>query len=564
LSIIDVDERSNQPMVSNSGNTVIVFNGEIYNFQELKKELSGYKFKTKSDTEVILAGYEKWGCDIINKLSGIFAFALWDEIKKELILARDHVGVKPLYYYHKDNTFIFSSEIKGILEHNVPRILNKEAFQHYMRVLYTPEPMTMFEGIYKFPAASYGIYKDGVLSIHKYWDIDYKKTKESKEEIKKTIKEKVSHIVKKQLVSDRPIGLYLSGGIDSSVVLERTAKFRSNIKTFSVGFELTEGEEVEKFNADLHLAKRTAQFYGTQHNEVMLTIDDVIRDFEKTVWHLDEPISNPTMISMMRLAHFAKEQVDVVLGGDGGDELFGGYPRYQYSSMMDMYQDYTPSFIRSGLERYPQFKKMNIPQGVERIQLFHFQKDPILSKVMRDVPDNSTYRYFMERFFLQIDNRDFAQKFMDTDRQTWLADYSLMLSDKITMSAELEERVPLLDKELVEYAATIPTKYKVDIFGMKKIFKEAFKNDLPKFIFEQPKRGWASPGAKWLRNEKMVPMVKQIISPDYYKETESLFDWDEVRSIVDAHNTKEMYNLTIIWNLLTFQVWAKRYGVKVR
>ena len=234
LSVIDVDKRSNQPMISNDGHNVVSFNGEIYNFQELKEELKEYQFKTKSDTEVILAGYERWGCDVIKKLSGIFALAIWDGKKKELVLARDHVGVKPLYYYHKDGVLIFSSEIKGVLEHDVPRILNKKAFQHYMRVLYTPEPMTMFEGIYKFPAASYGVYKDGVLNIHKYWDIDYRKTKESKEEIKKTIKEKISRVVKNQLISDRPLGVYLSGGIDSSVILDRTAAIRSNIKTFSV------------------------------------------------------------------------------------------------------------------------------------------------------------------------------------------------------------------------------------------------------------------------------------------------------------------------------------------
>ena len=564
LSIIDISESASQPMLSSDGRFAIVFNGEIYNFKELKKELEGeYNFKTKSDTEVILAAYSKWGKDCLNKLNGMFAFAVWNKEKKELFLARDHVGIKPLYYFWGNNKFIFSSEIKGILEHDVPRILNKEAFNHYFRVLYTPEPLTMFEGIYKLPPATYAVLSNGKLKIEKYWKLEDQKYNKNKKEIQKNVKEKVLQSVKDQLISDKPLGLYLSGGIDSSVILYAMSKAKQNIETFSVGFDLVDKKESDKFNKDFYLARKTAKYYGTKHHEVLLKPDDVLKYIEKAVIQMDEPISNPTSISMMRLAEFAKDKVDVVLGGDGGDELFGGYERYRLSKIASLYQGILPALIRKILSFNKKLNKLNTPTGIERFALFMFMKDKILKRVMsEDVFDEKKSKQFFDEKYFKESGKDFEKVFMNTDRQSWLVDESLMRSDKMSMSSGLEVRVPLLDKELISFANTIPTKYKVSSSDTKIIFKEAFKKDLPPYLLKEPKRGWFSPGAKWLRDEDIYMLAKEVLSEDYSEATRGLFDWEEVQKILEDHCSKKEYNVTIIWALLTFQIWAKHYKIK--
>lgn len=564
LSIIDLSENALQPMKSNDENLIIVFNGEIYNFLELKEELkSFYDFKTKSDTEVILAAYSKWGRNCLNKLNGMFAFAVWDKEKKELFLARDHIGIKPLYYFWDNKKFIFSSEIKGILEHNIPRVLNKEAFNHYFRVLYTPEPLTMFDGINKLPPATYAVLSDGKLKIEKYWKLEDRKHIKNKKEIQANIKEKVLQSVKNQLISDKPLGLYLSGGIDSSVILYAMSKIKQNIETFSVGFDLSSEEESDKFNKDFYLARKTAEYYGTKHNEILLKPADVLEYIEKAVVQMDEPISNPTAIPMMKLAKFAKEKVDVVLGGDGGDELFGGYERYRLSKIASLYQSILPSFIRKALNFKEELSKLNTKAGIDRFALFMFMKDKVLKRVINEnIFDNKkTKQFFKDKYFKEF-SKDFEKAFMDTDRQSWLVDESLTKLDKMSMSFGLEARVPLLDKDIVSFANIVPTRYKISLFNTKIIFKKVFKKDLPSFLLKEPKRGWFSPGAKWLREDSIYKMAQKILSKDYNEATSSLFNWKEIKKILEDHRNKKEYNVTVIWALLTFQIWAKRYNLE--
>src|SRR3989344_6056744 len=563
LSIIDLSSNANQPMSDNEKELIIVFNGEIYNFQEIKKELEGeYEFKTKSDTEVILAGYKKWGKDVVCKLNGMFAFAIWDKRKQELFCARDHVGIKPFYYFWDGKRFIFASEIKAILEHNLPRILNRKAFNHYLRVLYVPEPLTMFEGIKKLPPASRVVLKGQKLDIDVYWSVNRgSRLSGSKREIALKLERKVEESVRSQLVSDRPLGIYLSGGIDSSVILDCVSRIHDNTDTFSVGFKLLYEEQAEKFNQDFYLARRTAKHYGTNHNEILLDTDDVLDMFEKMVWHLDEPISNPTALAMMKIADFAKNKVDVVLGGDGGDELFGGYDRYRMSLAADYWQKIMPVFVRKSVSCFSKkAKKLNISSGIDRFALFMFQKDNILQYAVKgDFLDQKITRNFFEAgYFLSEVG---TEKLMETDRKSWLVDFSLMLIDKMSMSSGLEVRVPFLDKELVEYASRIPLKHKVNLNAGKIILKEAFKDRIPEFLLSQPKRGWFSPGAKWLRSLKIYEMVRNILSENYYDKTAVLFEWSELQKILEDHRTGKEYNFTILWAILTFQIWAKRYKV---
>ena len=575
LKIIDLSENGAQPMKSFDEREVIVFNGEIYNFKELKNELKdSYPFKSESDTEVILAAWRMWGPDCVKKFNGIFAFAIWDRSRRELFLARDHAGIKPFYYYLNPSTgsgqggkFIFSSEIKSILEHDIPRRLNSEALNHYLRVLYVPEPLTMFEGIYKFPQASRGFYKSGELKIEKYWEIEpgNNRSPASEAEVGEELKNRIHQSVKSQLISDRPLGLYLSGGIDSSILLYHMAVERGKIDTFSVGFYLKESEQKEKFNADFGLAKKTALFFKTNHNEVVIGPDEVWDLLEKAVWHMDEPISNATAVAMFKLSGFAKNKADVVLAGDGGDELFGGYDRYRLSRMATLFQK-IPGFLRKPLDLGSRLKKLNTPAGVERFALFMFQKDDILKRVI--TPDclnrGISKSFFEKKYFSKMpENAKFEEMLMDIDRQTWLVDFALMLTDKMSMANGLEARVPFLDKDLVEFSARLPLKFKISPFETKILLKRAYRGLIPDFLFDQPKRGWFSPGAKWLRYPEIYDRARQTLDKNYFSGTAGIFNWPELGEILEKHRNGKEYNLNVLWAVLTFQIWAKRFNIRI-
>ncbi len=566
LSILDLSENANQPMRSGCGRYVIVFNGEIYNFKELRNELrSGYDFKTNGDTEVIIAAYKKWKYECVKKFNGIFAFVILDIKDKELYLARDYVGVKPLYYFLEDNKFIFSSEIKAILEHKVPRCMDNDAFNRYFNALYVPEPLTMFKNIFKFPAANYAVYKKGDLKFRKYWQPGNKRNLvKTKSEIINEVARMVQKSVSNQLISDRPLGVFLSGGIDSSSVLHCMAQVKNNIDTFSVEYEIKNAEVRKKFNADFELAKKTASYYGANHNEILVSVDDIINNFEKCIWHQDEPISNPTQIPIYILAKYAKRKVDVALGGDGGDELFGGYDRYQLSYIANYYQK-LPKVIREILNKKEKLRKLNTPKGVGRIALFMFQKEDVLSKVI-----NKNYLslmnlkdFFEKKYFANKTDLPFEELFMNVERETWLKDDSLVRTDKMSMASGLEVRVPLLDKDLVEYSTSIPLKYKLSTYDKKIVLKKAFKNKLPDFLFDQPKRGWISPGAMWLRHKRFNKMAREMLSKDYNKKTEALFNWENIHDLINSHCGGGEYHLTILWSLLTFQIWAKKFDVNI-
>lgn len=568
LSIVDLSGKAKPPIFNEDESMTVVSNGEIYNYQQIRKNLikKGHRFYSQSDTEVIIHAYEEYGPKCLELFNGIFAFAIWDKRKKEIFLARDHIGVKPLYYFLDNKKFIFSSEIKAILEHSLPRILNLEAFNHYLRVRYVPEPLTMFKGIMKFPPASFGIFRDGQLRITNYWNIENKSyLDESADFLREELRKKFMEAVKRQIVYDRPLGVYLSGGVDSSCLLHSVSQLRNKLDTFSVGFELGLNEEKEKFNKDLELASRTAKYYGTRHNEVFVSINDVLDFFGKSVWFMDEPISNPTSIPMMKLANFSKNKTDIVLGGDGGDELFGGYKRYQLSLLANYYQK-LPCFLRKLLNFNKNFRKLNTASGIDRFALFMFQKDGILKRTIdnRFLDSHVSRKFFDEKYFSNSNFRTFEDNFMNTDIKSWLVDESLMMTDKMSMSAGLEARVPLLDKDLVEFAFKIPLKYKLSFFETKIIFKNSFRGEMPDFIFNQPKRGWFSPAAKWLRYPKIYEMARNILSGSYYQETNQLFKWNEFRKILEAHRNKKEYNLIIIWAILTFQAWAKQYKVNLQ
>ncbi len=565
LSIIDLSVAAGQPMRRN-GRYSIVFNGEIYNYLELKVELkNSYKFSNQSDTEVILAAYQKWGRDCVKKFNGIFAFAIWDAQEKELFLARDHIGVKPLYYFFDGQKFIFASEIKAILEHNVPRSVDREAFNFYFHLYYVPEPLTMFSGIKKLPAASYASFKSNKLVIEKYWEVSDFTNLTNKEEAREKIRIIFNDSVKHQLIADRPVGIFLSGGIDSTAVLGAASAIIGNqIKTFSVGFNVE--DQADKFNADFNLARQTAKYYNTEHYELLISGKDILNNLDKIVWHLDEPNFNPTAGAMFLLSKMAKREVAVVLGGDGGDELFGGYPRY-YASRLISYFQKLPKVIQKIV---PQASKLRLGENASRVMAFLCEKQSELDKAINQdlvrgemVAKNLQARYFGN----QKDYAgDFEKLFMNLDRQSWLVVESLNRSDKMTMSQGLEARVPILDYRLVELSMRIPTAWKFNLWGNslknfkgKNIWREAIREYLPTHVLAEKKRGWFTPMAKWLRTDLKDFATSMLSKPSLSTE---YFNAAGVQEIWQNHLRGKQYNLNLIWAIIMWQLWHDKFIAK--
>lgn len=573
LAIIDLSPRGHQPMWDTEGELVIIFNGEIYNYQELRLELqSEYRFNSESDTEVILNAYKKYGSECVKKFNGIFAFAIWDTRSHELFLARDHVGVKPLYYFHEGKKFIFSSEIKSILEHDIPREIDREAFNLFFQVLYVPEPRTMFQGVKKFPAGHYALLNsDGTFEMTRYWNVISKKMDQSYGDTAKEIRELFRDSVKHQLISDRPVGVFLSGGLDSTAVLGAAAEFHKGvIQTFSVGFK--HAIQSEKFNADANLARKTAAHYNTDHHELMVGPNDVWKEIEHIAWHMDEPNFNATAGAIFLLSRYAKESVAVVLGGDGADELFGGYPRYYYSRLISTYQKLGGigkfvSLMIGKIGYQNAAEKLKLPSTEFRVLAFLAQKTNYLSTIIASGINrsNAGQENFHERYFKNTHSpqlNDFENYFMHIDREGWLVDESLMRTDKMTMSHGLEARVPILDYRLVELSENIPTNWKFSLwqnpktFQGKKIWKDAVREYLPQHIMNQEKRGWFTPMAKWLRNELKDPVTAVL---EEAKQNTEYFNPVGIEHIWKEHREGRGYHLNTIWAIVMWQLWYNRF-----
>lgn len=560
LSVIDFSTTANQPMIDADGELTIVFNGEIYNFQKLRNELKGYPFKTNGDTEVILAGYKLWGDAVVERLHGMFAFAIYDARVKRLICARDRAGVKPFYYFWDGARFIFASEMKALFAHtDIPRTLSREAFNQYIRILYAPEPLTMVEGVAKLPPGHLLTLADGAMMMRAFDDLHVSSSRMSYREATVTLREKVTTAVERHMVADVPIGVYLSGGIDSSAVLASMALVHKNVKTFSVGFTLGAGEEGEKFNHDFNLAKQTAAHFGTEHHAFTLSARDALDAIEEVAIYNSDPVSNPTSTAMLLLAHFAKREVGVVLTGSGGDELFGGYDRYRIALLAEYYQT-LPVLARRALDIHPKLRKLD--QSItDLFAQFMFQKDATLERVIApSVFQNAdSVKRSYDRYILG--EGSMTEHLMAADRQSWLPDYFFALSDHMSMAGAIEERVPLVDDELVAFARSLPRSYKLDLFRTKKILKDAFCADLPATLFDQPKRGWFSPGAKWLRDPAFATFAREVLSSGYYAGTRYLFNWPALHDMLERHIDKREYNLTTLWAILTFQLWARVYQI---
>lgn len=564
LSIIDLSPGGHQPMVTPDGRFTIVFNGEIYNYREVRKELEdlGERFSSASDTEVLLRAWSRWGEACLPKLNGIFAFAIWDRDTARLVLVRDPVGVKPLYYRIEDGKLWFSSELKALAHVGKGRpTIDQTSLDIYLRLLYVPAPRTMLEGIYKIPAGHLLRFQRGVSEVVSWTRVKEGEAIASYEEARRMVRDTAQASVERQLVSDRPLGVFLSGGIDSSIVLAAMRKVVSDpIETFTVSY--TSPVEEKRYNADADLARKTAQYFGTNHHEVVVTPEDVMRVFDEVIWHMDEPIANHVQPATYLLAQAAKPHITVALGGDGGDELFGGYARYWYQFMIERARSFggaLPAAALSGMGgKWGRLARLVAqPMGVDRHLSFLLQKEETIARIRRGYNSQVSNEALRETFdpLFAMPWNDGVNQSMAADLPTWLADESLMRSDKMTMAHGLEERVPLLDLEMITLSTRIPSRWKIGSKTQgKRILIDAWKDALPPHILAQEKRAFMSPAAKWIRGD-LHEMVCASFARGSRSSLGEFIDFDAAKALLDGHVEKKQYQLHLVWALLTLERW---------
>lgn len=578
LSIIDLNVAANQPFFYKSW--IIVFNGEIYNYQEIRKELQSlnHNFVTNSDTEVVLHSFEEWGVNCVHKFIGMFAFVLYNKDEHRIRVYRDRAGVKPLYYYWKDQLFLFSSELKSF--HNHPHFhkeIDFSALSLFLKYCYIPAPHSIFQDVSKLMPGHYLDFdlKNSQINLHKYWDVNdcYRKEKlklDEQEAITET-----ERILKKafdyRMVSDVPVGVFLSGGYDSSAVVALLQKDRSEkLKTFTIGFQ-------EKNYDEAPFAKEVANYLGTDHTEYYCRIDEAKEILPMLPFYYDEPFGDPSSIPTMLVSKLARKDVTVSLSADGGDEIFGGYNRYPIIENLDRSLGNLPNFSRkmvyqmSGLinpERIPILKnKKLIGQRYSKLRkLIREANSSNYLKNMCSVIDDDTIDRLVNFDILEpktfFDERvegieSLLDRVLAKDYKTYMVDDILTKVDRATMSVGLEGREPFLDQTIIEWVAKLPIDLKIRNGNKKYLLKEIVHRHIPKEMLDRPKAGFAMPIEHWFQKE--LSEYFDIYLNQNYIEKQGIFNYSEIAIWIARY--KKGYNeyITQIWNVLMFQLWYEKW-----
>ncbi len=581
LSIIDL-EGGHQPIFNEDRSMCIVYNGEVYNFMELRDQLllRGHRFSTRSDTETILHAYEEWGESCVQHLRGMFAFAIWDTKEKLLFLARDRLGIKPLFYAEYKGSFYFASEMKAILEdHDLPREIDEIALTNYFMLSYIPAPLSIFKDIKKLLPGHTLTWKAGKSVLRKYWDLMFIPDRGKNEEyFIQGFMELLQEAVKIRLISEVPLGAFLSGGIDSSTVVALMSRIdESPVKTFSIGF----GGDIGGYLDERKYAKLVAERYKSDHMEyeVVPNPEGLI---EKIVRAFDEPFADDSTIPSFFVCKMAKENVTVALSGLGGDEVFAGYERYLGFRLGQEYQK-LPSFVREGMIR-------RVVENLHEREDGHFtvnhMKRFVRSASLR--PDLCYLGYISKMnssisrsFFSDADRyekhfrscQDLVLSYFNSpnvsggadsvnrafycDIKTYLPEDILAVTDRMSMQHALEVRVPFLDHKFMEFCATIPPEIKMKWFRKKYLLKKAVKNLLPGPVLSHRKQGFVGPMAQWLKND-LKPYVLETLSENNMKK-HGMFNSDTIQRILDEHFSGKEIHDTLIWSMIVFQTWFSLY-----
>jgi asparagine synthase (glutamine-hydrolysing) len=576
LSIIDL-KTGHQPLSNEDGSVWIVFNGEIYNFRELRAELEagGHRFRTSSDTEVIVHGYEAWGDAVCEKLNGIFAFALWDRRRRRLFAARDHLGVKPLYWYRDGEKLVFGSEIKAILAcPGIHRTLDLDALNQYLTFEYVPSPASIFREIRKLEPGHRLAVEDGAVTIEPYWTYRPEPVRWTEPEARERLRELLRDAVRLQLVSDVPLGAFLSGGIDSSIVVALMAGLADRpVKTFSIGFEESSYDE-------LRFARAVAKRYGTEHHEFTIR-PQALELTEKLVRHLDEPFGDFSIFPTYLVSKMARDFVTVTLSGDGGDELFAGYDTYLAHRFDRRVYHRLPRVVKNrvlgplAVRIPPSGRKKGAVNSFKRFVLgTRLPKELMHARWMVFLGETERRRLFSEDALAGLDpelpyepilrhSRDAAgsddvARTGYVDVKTYLTDDILVKVDRMSMAASLEARVPYLDRRLVEFALSLPPGLKMRGLRTKVLLKDSFREELPPEIRRRGKQGFSIPIKNWIRSE-LRPMLLDLLSEKRIRE-QGLFDPATVARLVREHLDGVENHSHVLWALMVFELWNDLYN----
>ncbi len=574
LSIIDLSDHARQPMHNEDGTVHLVCNGEIYNFQALRDQLKakGHEFSSHSDSEVIVHAYEEYGTECLRHLRGMFAFAIWDANTRTLLIARDRIGIKPLYYHYADKRLTFASEIKALLVNSaVPRELDHQAMADYLGFEFVPAPDTMFAGIHKLPAGHFALLRQGQLVVEPYWDLRFTpQTTLSYQAAAERQMELLDDAVSSHLVSDVPLGVFLSGGLDSSALVAMMRRHHAgNLKTFTIGYRDRSFSEVE-------YAKQVADYFGTDHT--VLNIDGIKPEYvEQALWHLDEPMTDLSAVPLMLVCRAARQHVTVCLSGEGGDESYAGYDRFK-ASRINRYYACLPRILRHGLVQ----RLVNrLPDQPRKKGALNLLKRFIEGSCLPSDGEHLRWQYFLNpalrtalfnrRFKDRIDERPFRQiaamarncTATDTvnreiylDMRFMMTDSVLMKVDKMSMASALEVRVPLLDHVLVEFIASLPGNWKLRGLKTKAMLRTGLTGLLPDNIVHRGKQGYSLPVKHLLRNELKDYMVELLNDSSMLREN---FNMEYINTLIEEHTGMVHNHNHILWALINAAIWHNRF-----
>jgi len=572
LSIIDLSG-GHQPIFNEDGSMAIIFNGEIYNYRDLAPELraAGHTLKTRSDTETILHAYEQYGDDCVEHLRGMFAFAIWDRKRHRLFMARDRFGVKPLYYNRNARFLAFASEIKALLEiAQVPREIDPDALDQFLSLRYVPGPRTMFKDIFRLQPGHTLVVDDRGVHVRKYWDINYSAmSPASPRQIAESFEELLEESVRLRLIADVPVGVFLSGGLDSSAILATIGKVApgQTVKTFSVGYPAAGPGEED--HCELKYARLAANTFGADHYEYRLTAKDFEEFIPDLVWHLDEPLADPSCIPLHFVSKLASEHVKVVLSGEGADECLAGYGIYSKMLALDGIKRNVPGLGRLArslariapgerLRRYLSMSGRPLEQAYRGVcRGFGGETlSRLIGEDRRRRSDRQTCEIF-GGYFEAVRKASPLSRMLYVDAKIWLPDDLLLKADKMTMANGLELRVPFLDHKLVEFTAALPDDNKLNSDGGKSLLRKAMRDVLPKAILERPKKGFPVPIASWLRGPLRQFTRDHLLSRG--SACNSYMDYAAITRIVEEHEEGRLDRSQEIWTLLVFQSWHQQF-----
>ncbi len=575
LSIIDL-VTGKQPIHNEGKRIWIILNGEIYNFQELRDALEkkGHNFYTKSDTEVLVHLYEDLGEGFLQKINGMFALAIWDRDKQRLFLARDRLGKKPLYYSILNDTLIFASEIKSLLQYPFfKRELDFDSLNMYLTFEFVPAPYAIFKGLKKLLPGHYLTFSKDGCQIKKYWDISFASLSGVREdEIREELRERFKEAVKKRLISDVPLGVFLSGGIDSSSIVAMMRELSvGDIKTFNVGFE-------DKSFDESSYAQKVAKYFGTDHYEMTLHPNEMLKLIPEVANFLDEPLGDASIIPTYLLSRFTREHVTVALGGDGGDELFAGYPTYQAFKLADYYLK-IPKFLRKGLIE-PAVNALPVstanisldfrakrfilglnysPEIRNSIWLGSFtpqEKEELLTPSVKGALKEDTFE--IVKFYLKsVKTKEPLEKILYLDMKMYLQDDILVKVDRASMANSLEVRAPFLDYTFVNFVTSLPVNLKLNCFTMKYVLKKAMEQKLPPGIAQRKKKGFGIPVARWFKKE-LKNLVLDVFESSKIKR-EGYFNPQYIERLLKEHFEGKRDNRKLLWTLFIFELWREKY-----